>query len=167
MQYRVLIVEDREEEAAALGIMLTHHKNSVVFKPTIVHSVRECINILRENSYHVILLDLNLKNGSGDETFNRIYEASNKNLGLPSEDRTPIVILTGDGMADYSELIQKGARDFISKPVGADELAKRLHTAILLFPYKRTEELYDSIEGTLQEAKQTISRMCSQSPSKS
>lgn len=163
--YRVLMVEDSPLVAEGIVMMLSHHKNSICFDVTEVSSIRDCLTHLECKSYHIILLDLNLSNGKGLFTFLRIYEAANKNVGTPLEDRTPIVVLTGDDSVDYSDVIRRGARDFISKPVSQTDLVQRLHTAILLFPYKRLEELHESIEGTILKARQDVEELEKKKPS--
>lgn len=151
MIYKILLVEDDDDVAESTMLVLNNHKNSVLFSCDLVKSISECVAKLERETFHAILLDLNLSNGKGEFTFLRVYAAAN----VSEEKRTPIVVYTGS-TDDLSELIPKGATDIILKPVSSDELCHRLHLAILNFPFKRSREILESINEGFAKADKTI-----------
>lgn len=157
-KYRVLLVEDSIEVVRALSAILDDsYVSPVDFLVESVDSIADCIAAFNQKSYDVVVLDLNLRNGRGEATFLEIYNACNRNIGLPNEDRTPIVVLTGDSTVDYTAIVLKGAMDFICKPITSNnDFCRRLHMAILRFPYKRAQELHESIEKTIKEAREFL-----------
>lgn len=153
MIYKLLLVEDDRSTSEALSEVLASVRDSVSFIVTAVHSVAECLAELArtDNSYDIILLDLQLPNGKGEFTFLRIYEAANLHIGQPDENRTPIVILTGSSQ-EFSSLVLKGAMDVLYKPVDGAELRHRLWLAILNFSFRRTMELHQEIKEIASKA---------------
>lgn len=158
-KYKMLFVEDNADTVRVIMCLMDNHIGPCDFVVDSAPSIAGCLEALAAKSYDILLLDLNLKNGKGEETFLKIYNACNRNIGLPNEDRTPIIVLTGDVSVDYTEIVMKGAMDFILKPItgGADDLCRRLHMAILRFPYKRSQELHESIERQIKETKEFLS----------
>ena len=153
MIYKALLVEDNKDTSSALMEMLQHPlDSSIAFDIHPVYSARECTEelIRVNNSYDVILLDLNLPDVKGEFTFLRVYDAANLDIGLPTENRTPIVVITGGDTNSYS-LIRRGAMDVLHKPVTADQLFKTLWMAILHFPYKRSRELQNDIKQIVKD----------------
>jgi DNA-binding response OmpR family regulator len=163
--YRVLLVEDDPRAANAIASCVELYPGIVAWKLDVVDSIAMCCERLNTDGYHLLLLDLNLKNGKGAETFQKISACANRAIGLPTENRIPIVILTGDTLTDYSQLVLDGAQDYITKPFVTADLCQRMHMAILRFPWKRTEELKESIKNTIQEARESIAKSREATPS--
>lgn len=150
--YSVLLVEDDQRCAEALHSVIELHA-APRFEVHKVRSIAECIDALNTNQFSVILLDLNLRNGQGLDTFTRINKAANRDLGTPQEVRTPIVIITGDTMVDYSTVIIEKAMDFVRKPVERQDLCERLHMAILRNMWTKLDELNKGMTALLETAK--------------
>ncbi|MGE5224357.1 MAG: diguanylate cyclase domain-containing protein [Omnitrophica WOR_2 bacterium] len=85
--------------------------------------VGECLEILAENSFDVILLDLILPDCQGLETFKRVHQQ------VPE---TAIIILTAmedEGMADIA--VREGAQDYLFKTeIDGRRIIRAMHYAV-------------------------------------
>lgn len=80
----------------------------------VCYNGQEALNLLKQEKFCLILLDLHLPDIYGTEVLARI-----KNV----DSDTPVIILTGHGTEkDRQECLQQGAYDFMHKPLGIDEL---------------------------------------------
>lgn len=114
--YRVLLVEDNRGDARLILEMLDQDPVNH-FNTTTVESLENAIGHLQEKTVDVILLDLNLPDCRGENTFTRV------NTLFPD---LPIVILTGndDQQAAFSA-IGLGAQDYLIKGSFKDGLLSR------------------------------------------
>src|SRR6185503_3361558 len=112
----ILIVEDDSGDAR----MIQEHLRDGMQDPfisTCVFTVAEAIEQLRAMRFDVILLDLNLPDSNGLETFLKIQAQA------PS---TPLLILTGqDAQALALQAVKAGAHDYILKRELASSLLAR------------------------------------------
>lgn len=100
----VLIVEDNSIDGKIAETILKKEK---YFRVSFANRVEKAIDMIKEKEFSVILLDLNLPDGSGMETFDKIYQ-TNKNI--------PIVVISGsDNKFLILEILRKGGQDFINK----------------------------------------------------
>jgi CheY-like chemotaxis protein len=89
-------------------------------KVTKALSGEECIDILREDSFDVILLDQMMPGMSGTDTLKILKE---ENLA----DATPIIALTADAIVGAKEIyLKEGFTDYLSKPIMYEELESTL-----------------------------------------
>lgn len=163
--YRVLLVEDNQGDARLIQEMLQQDQVNRFITTTSVQ-LEEAIGHLEEKTFDVILLDLNLPDSRGENTFTRI------NTLFPD---LPIVILTGnnDQQAAFST-IGLGAQDYLIKGSFQDGMLSRailyaierkrlqnmishlaLHDALTGLPNRRLlmEHLIRDIEGSRRENK--------------
>jgi len=163
--YRVLLVEDSQGDARLIQEMLQQDQVNRFITTTAVQ-LEESIGHLEERTFDVILLDLNLPDSRGENTFTRI------NTLFPD---LPIVILTGnnDQQAAFST-IGLGAQDYLIKGSFQDGMLSRailyaierkrlqnmishlaLHDALTGLPNRRLlmEHLTRDIEGSRRENK--------------
>ena len=109
-QYHLLIVDDEKRYAD----MLAKRLNLRGCNCEVCYNGQEALNILRQQNFFLILLDLRLPDIYGVEVLTRIKE---------NGDRTPVIILTWHGTEkDRQECIRLGAYAFMHKPLGIEEL---------------------------------------------
>jgi two-component system aerobic respiration control sensor histidine kinase ArcB len=103
---RVLLVEDIELNVMVAKALLEKLGQHVAVAMT----GKEAIDMARENTYDLILLDIQLPDMSGFDVARILLE---EDLVL----RTPIVALTANVIKTREEYLQNGMDDIISKPV--------------------------------------------------
>ncbi len=132
---QVLVVDDDPEVARMLVTLLTFHG----FEATSADSGERALEMLHEQPFQVVLLDVRLPGMNGFETCGRIREIHGPAL--------PVMILTafGDSSA-VRQALSAGADDFLHKPV--DTAALTLKVRALL----RFKALHDEIERNRAEA---------------
>ncbi len=111
--YRILIIED--DAALNNGIALALNSGDIIFKS--VFSLNEAKHILESEIFDLILLDINLPDGSGITFLKE----------LRSKSDTPVVILTANDMeTDIVSGFELGADDYITKPFSLAVLRARV-----------------------------------------
>lgn len=136
---KVLIVDDQPQARRILRIALI----SRGFEVTDARSGEETLDRLRMETPDVILLDLEMPGIGGLETCRLIRERS----------EVPILIVSARKTEQEKvEALESGADDYITKPLGIEELVARIH-AVMRRPsigdHSRTLRL-DSIEIDLE-----------------
>ncbi|UCE18375.1 MAG: diguanylate cyclase [Gemmatimonadota bacterium] len=138
--YRILVVDDEEIIATALGDILTEEGYWVAR----VGSGREAIQLLQKESFDVVVTDLIMEEGDGlfvIRTLSHLYP------------ETIVIILTGHSSIDTAvEAIRAGAYDYLVKPCNNDylkatirrglekkRLSQQLHTRTLQLEQSSTE----------------------------
>ena len=112
---KILVVDDNNLNLKVAIRLLDNYK----IKPDTCTSGFECIEIIKEKKYDLILLDDMMPKMSGVETFKRIKE---------NEDfKTPVVILTANAIAGMKEkYMSDGFNDYLAKPIDKLELERVL-----------------------------------------
>jgi two-component system, response regulator RegA len=106
----VLLVDDEVSFRDRLGRALTDRGYEV----TTAGTVREALAVAEQDSPEFALVDLRLPDGSG-------LDAVRALLGIDAH--THVVVLTGYGsIATAIEAVRLGARDYLTKPVDADQV---------------------------------------------
>jgi len=118
---RVLLIEDNQGDADLVRLRLIDSKPSV--EVNCVHRLSEGLASLSEKTPELILLDLNLPDSHGSETFRRVLEKA------PD---VPVVILSGqDDEALAVKALHQGAQDYLIKgALGNGELDRAMRYAI-------------------------------------
>ena len=118
----ILLVEDNPGDARLLDVYLKSSFNNA-FNLSITAYVSKALQMLEQNVFDVILLDLSLPDSKGLETFKKVYDHSPK---------TPIIVLTG--LEDEStgiNAMKLGAQDFLIKGnVHGKELSRSINYSI-------------------------------------
>ena len=125
---RILLVEDEQEMASALGDALSKH-NIVIDHVATLADAREAADL---NSYDAILLDRQLTDGEGLQLIPALRVA---NIS------TPVIVLTAHN--DHEGRIRGldlGADDYMGKPFVVEELIARLR-AVLRRPQLSSETI--------------------------
>lgn len=115
----ILLVEDHLPLAETVGEFLELNGMTVDF----AYHCQSAKQLLRENSYHCVVLDINLPDGTGYEVCR--YIRQNLALGLP------IIMLTArDTLDDKLEGFDSGTDDYLVKPFELKELVARIKAQI-------------------------------------
>jgi DNA-binding response OmpR family regulator len=110
---QILFVDDDTDSLAMYvkAVSLANHKADIA------SSAMEGWDLIKENNYDLIFVDLNIPGVSGYELLKMIQ-------GDPEEKNTPVIIISA--MPEQSNLVdvvlQAGAQLFLEKPVALDEL---------------------------------------------
>ena len=135
----VLVIEDNPADARLVGEMLADAKGAA-FDVLYADSLSTGLERLAEGGIDVILLDLNLPDSHGLDTFVQVRIQAQ---------HLPIVVLTGlDDDKMGAEALRAGAQDYLVKgAVGSDLLARSIRYAI---ERKRVEEALRASERALR-----------------
>lgn len=111
---RVVAIDDDEQHLKLITTILARDRVSVL--PA--SSPQQGLELVRNERPHLVLVDLLMPGMSGMEVLENIIEFD------PSID---VVLLTGQYSTDSAvEAVQKGAADYLTKPVDMDKLHQRL-----------------------------------------
>lgn len=113
----ILIIEDDKSLADGLARALSGEQANAES----CGCLREARKRLKEETYDVILLDVNLPDGSGFDFLAEIKETY----------RTPVILLTANDLeSDIVAGLEGGADDYITKPFGLAVLRARVKTQL-------------------------------------
>ncbi|WP_448517837.1 ATP-binding protein [Rhodoflexus sp.] len=116
---QVLLVEDNETNRTVASKFLEKWG----IKPDIAINGLEAIQAVRQQSYHLILMDLQMPEVDGYQATIAIRKREQE-LGLPP---VPIIALTASVLGDVrNKVAQAGMTDYISKPFYPEELYQKL-----------------------------------------
>ena len=105
-QISILYIEDNAADVRLIKELLKEIKRSA-YNLFSAGTLKDGIEQIKKNNFDIILLDLNLPDSIGFQTFSNIHNCCN---GIP------LVLVTGDKDEDLSlKLITEGAQDYISK----------------------------------------------------
>jgi len=113
---RILLIEDNPGDARLIKEYLKEVSNSE-FAVEIAGKLQDGINILANTDMDTVLLDLNLPDSKGLETFEKVIAIAPK---------VPSIVLTGlDDEGTALKAVQRGAQDYLVKDKVDGELLKR------------------------------------------
>ena len=116
---RILLVEDEPINQQIISSILTKYRYDV----TIANHGREALEILEQEEFDTILMDIQMPEMDGLETTRQIRE----NPAYSHAAATPIIALTALAMTgDREQFISAGMNDYLSKPIKIDELIRLL-----------------------------------------
>ena len=128
---RILVVDDEPDLRELLEITLVKMGLDVDSAP----ALSEARRLLGSHDYSLVLTDMRLTDGQGIDLVREI-SANHKNL--------PVAVLTAFGSADNAvAALKAGAFDYLSKPVGLDQLRTMVQSALRL---ARPEEPKSAVE---------------------
>ncbi len=118
----VLVVDDEADLRELLEMALIKMGLDV----DSAESLEAARKLLTEKEYALVLTDMRLPDGMGIELVREVT-ASGKNM--------PVAVITAYGSADNAvAALKAGAFDYLSKPVGLDQLRVMVHSALRLKP---------------------------------
>ena len=116
MKINILIVEDDE----AISNLIKINLNMAGYESTQVFDGLEAFDLIKEESFDLILMDIMLPGMDGFELMKRI-----KDLNIP------VIFLTAkNGLADKVTGLKSGAEDYIVKPFETVELLARIEIVL-------------------------------------
>ncbi len=114
----ILVVEDEKKLARVLLLELEYEGYQV----TTIHDGREAMDLISEQDFDLILLDVMLPGLSGMEILRRMRK---------DEQLTPVILLTArDATYDKVSGLDLGANDYITKPFAIEELLARIRAQL-------------------------------------
>ncbi len=117
----MLIVDDEEELAKSVEEALTNHGHSAV----ITHSALEALNLLRTESFDIILADIHMPGIDGRELY---WMALDIDIGLAQK----FVFITGDSLdPKLVKFFTEQKKIYLNKPFEMDELFEAIEQVIL------------------------------------
>lgn len=120
---KILVVEDDDISQFLIRKML----ENLSFDVTIASNGIEAIEILAENKFDIILMDIEMPVISGFETVRRIQ---NGNLNYSAKN-TPIIGISANPFDDDKELyFSQGLRDYITKPISQEDLLLKINNIL-------------------------------------
>lgn len=124
----ILLVED--DPGLSRGIQVNLELEG--YKVSLATTLASANKISSTSTFNLIILDLNLPDGSGFDFLSQIRSSGNK---------TPVIILTAQTHEDaVVEGLQRGANDYMRKPFGNKELLARIK-AVLKQPILKEEQV--------------------------
>ncbi len=126
---KILIVDD-EFDIAKSYINILENENII---SDFVTSYKNAIDVLKLNEYDIILLDINLIDGSGIDLIKYI-----KNIKI----NTGIIVITGNITSNYlTQSFEQGCDDFLLKPINDKELILRINALYRRLKLKGSDNL--------------------------
>ena len=114
---KILLLED--DTTLGSGIRLALQSPSVQI--TLCRTLAQAQNALAQNSYDLLILDINLPDGSGLELLKQVRQSST----------TPVILLTANDMEmDVVTGLESGADDYIAKPFSLAILRARVNAQL-------------------------------------
>jgi len=125
---KILLLED--DEALSTGIVMAMNRENYEF--TQCFTISETREVLKGQIFDLIILDINLPDGSGLELCHKIRE----------NNKTPIILLTARGTElDIVAGLETGADDYITKPFSLMVLRARVNALFRrLEPEEKTSD---------------------------
>lgn len=117
MSYKILIVDDDKSLSFIMGETLKRHGYEVM----LAYSEEECYNILEKNTFHLIILDINLPDSTGFDICKDLRRKSN----------IPIVFASArSSVTDKIDGLDIGGDFYLSKPYSMNEMLSVVNALI-------------------------------------
>ena len=140
---RVLIVDDEPQIRRVMRTALMANG----YEPYEARTGEEALDVLRDFSPDVILLDLNMPGMGGMDTCRRIRSSS---------DSAVIVLSVRDSEQDKVEALDAGADDYITKPFSVNELMARIRANLRRVPNAGEEPIQVGEDLIVDPAKRQV-----------
>jgi len=152
----ILLIEDNPPDVRLIREMLKDVSN---FKSNLISVVtlKEGCEQIQKNNFDIILLDLNLPDSMGQQTFQKVIDCCKE---------IPVVLLTGNEDQELSvKLIMEGAQDYITKQsLNPDLLGKSILYSIERQALLRNIKIQNVQIDRIEKERILISKLPSQNP---
>ncbi len=116
---KILLVEDNKANQMFMGIIL----NELELEVEIANDGVESVEMFKQNSYDLILMDENMPNMDGIEATQQILNIESQN----KLSHTPIIALTANALkGDREKFLNAGMDEYLTKPIDKRQIAKAL-----------------------------------------
>jgi len=123
---KILVVED--DRALCSGVCMALKSEGMLFLPC--GTVQEAKERLRQDTYALVILDVNLPDGNGMDLLKEIRAASS----------VTVILLTANDMeTDIVAGLESGADDYVTKPFSLAVLRARVHAQLRRQEEKKEE----------------------------
>ncbi|MDX1296230.1 MAG: response regulator, partial [Sulfurimonadaceae bacterium] len=139
---KILIVDDNPNNRMLLQVMLedfAHENESHDLHIDQVENGLEAVEAAAKESFDIIFMDIMMPEMDGIEATHRIRQAD-KNVLI-------VAVSAVDDAGRQREILQKGAEDYISKPVNADIFQSRIGNYLTLAESRRHPKLYKTAKN--------------------
>ncbi|NOQ21140.1 MAG: response regulator [Candidatus Aegiribacteria sp.] len=134
---RILIVDD---DVAVTNYFMVFLMQTEIFETTVINDSRQVEELIEEEHFDVIMLDLDMPNVTGMDILGMM---NTKDINIP------VVILTGANDVDLAvKSMKRGAFDYLTKPVDDEHLLEVLNNAME----------YGTLYSTINRLPQALSR---------
>lgn len=121
---RILVVEDDDISQFLIKKML----ENLSFDVTMASNGIEALEILAENLFDIILMDIEMPVISGFETVRRIQNGDYK----PETKNIPIIGISANPFENEKETYYiQGLRDYITKPISQEDLSEKINSILM------------------------------------
>ena len=138
----ILVVDDNRVNLRVAELILKNHG----YQPRLTESGQEALDILDQQRFDVVFMDMQMPVMDGLEASRRIREK------FGSSERPWIVALTANAMSDHRDMcMEAGMNDFLPKPVKSEAIQRIIHNVPLDIsrpPFKVKKKRKLSIKGT-------------------
>ncbi|MCH5255904.1 MAG: response regulator [Lachnospiraceae bacterium] len=141
----ILVVDDNALNLVVFTSFLKQSKMNIVT----AESGRKCLELVKEQPFHIIFMDHLMPEMDGVETFHEIQKLK----GSPNEN-TPVIVLTANAISGAREyFMEEGFTDFLSKPIDSIKLEQMIVSYLPdeLVHEKDNEVRESSTEGDIVE----------------
>jgi DNA-binding NtrC family response regulator len=139
MKINVLLVDDEKNFVEFLAERLQLREFNVIT----AFSGDEAINLVKENDFDVIVLDVQMPGKNGVETLKEIKKI---------EQLSQIIMLTGHATVKTAiQGMKNGAFDYLMKPTDTDELIEMINKAYLLVSEQKDKIRQAEINNILKK----------------
>jgi two-component system response regulator (stage 0 sporulation protein F) len=115
---RILVIDDDPHFLRVLSRILSGES----FQVNAAASVPEAVELLRSNTFDVIISDLRMPESDGLTLLQTVRKTGNE---------VPVIMLTAYGEVDsYLEAMNAGANEYLNKPIKSDELVKVVRSCL-------------------------------------
>lgn len=130
--FSLLVVDDNDIARESLEEYLTYHG----FNVTLANSGKQCLSILENQGFDLILMDIQMAEMDGITTMQKKAQIAQAN-------DIPVLALTALAMpGDRERCLAAGAADYISKPVSVNVLLARIKK---LLDSRQQKDSYTSV----------------------
>ena len=144
---KILIVDDIEDNRFTLERRLSRSGYPAISQ---ADCGKKALELVREESFDLILLDLMMPDISGLEVL-KILKADPKNRSIPV-----VMVTAADEIETTAECISNGADDYITKPINATLLKARVTACLEKKRFRDSEESYLSKVEADKKRTQTL-----------
>lgn len=146
MKKNILIVDDDED----LSFIISEMLESYGYQVTSVPSGTKAFEMLSENTYHLILLDINLPETTGFELLEELREHSNVPVIFASARTSETDRITGFDI---------GGDDYLPKPYSMQELLSRVNALIRrVYGFSEEEKIITFGDVTVNITSRTVTK---------